>query len=306
MSKKLSTKPKIVVVVGPTASGKTGLAIQLAKKFNGEVISGDSRQIYRGMDIGTAKPTKKETEEIKHYLIDIKNPNETYTAADFKNDALRAIKKILDRGKLPIIAGGTGLYVKAVVDNLDIPAVKPDPAFRAELEHDISTKGLAAVYEKLVRLDPETAYIVDPYNPRRVIRALEITHATKKPFSEQRRKGEQLWHAMKIGIALPRETLVKKIDDRVHAMMREGLVDEVQNLMRRYGADIPALDAIGYREIIDAIKGKCSMSEATSAIKQNTRQFARRQLTWFRADPEIRWIETLEEAETLVREFLRA
>ena len=304
----MSTLPKILVIVGPTASGKSNLAIKIAKYLNSEykviarpyilmgaeIVSADSRQIYRGMDIGTAKPPrdlarpndkqiktngKRKFDKnsvsfdyyssgIRHHLIDIKNPNEEYTVAQYKKDCLRVIRRILKRKKLPILVGGTGLYVKAVVENLEIPKVKPNSKLRKKLEKELKSKGVNYLYQKLIKLDPEAAYIVDPKNPRRIIRALEITIKTNKPFSKQRKSGKKLFDALKIGIDLPKAKLKKRIDKRVDEMMRLGLMHETKELIKRYPPKFetdsknrirgtfekkynPAFDAIGYREIID-------------------------------------------------------
>ena len=181
-------KPRIVAIMGPTASGKTALAVAVAKRFNGEVVSADSRQVYRGMDIGTAKPSPEEMRAVPHHLIDIKNPDEDYTVAEYKDDALAAISAILHRGRLPVLAGGTGLYLRAVLDNLDIPKAEADPTLRAELEREIQEKGLDAVFKKLLTLDPDAANEVDGRNPRRVVRALEVAITTGEPFTAQRKK----------------------------------------------------------------------------------------------------------------------
>lgn len=344
-------KPKLIIIVGPTASGKSALAITLAQKSNGEIVSADSRQIYRGMDIGTAKPPlverkmrhekRKKTipedypclvsqENIRHYLIDIKNPNEEYTVAQYKKDAIKAIGKIIKRGKLPILVGGTGLYVKAVVDNLEIPEVKPNPALRKKLEKRIEKEGLEKLFQELVELDPEAAYIVDGKNPRRVIRALEIALTTKKPFSAQRKKGKPLFDALTIGITLPQKKLREKIETRVDEMIKSGLVNEIKNLVKKYGSAPTAFDAIGYREIINYLaadkrrlkpqinadnnirvnprinqhKSAYGFEEAVKDIKKNTWAFAKRQMTWFKKDREIKWVGNEKEALALVKKFL--
>ena len=292
--------PKLIVIAGPTASGKTSLAIEIACKFSarggsalggkgGEIVSADSRQIYRGMDIGTAKPTPEEMRLIPYYLIDIKNPDEEYTVAEYKKDALEAIDGILEKTRLPVMAGGTGLYIQAVTDNLDIPEVKPNPALRKELETEIKEKGLEHLYRRLIELDPEAAYIVDPRNPRRVIRALEVSIETNKPFTSQRRKNNRLFDALKIGLTLPEEILKKRIESRVQEMVKSGLVEEVENLISKYPTNLPAFDAIGYREIISCLQEKSSLEEAVEQIKKNTWHYARRQMTWFRKDNEIHW-----------------
>jgi len=304
MKKTITAKNKLLVVLGPTASGKTDLSIELAKKYNGEVVSADSRQIYKGMDIGTAKPTKKEIQGIPHHLLDIKNPNQSYTVAEFKKAAIKKIKEIQKRGKLPILCGGTGLYIKAVVDNLDIPEVKANIALREKIEKEIQKNGLNFVFNKLVKLDPEAAYIVDPKNPRRIIRALEITLLTKKPFSEQRNAGKPLFDVLEIGITLSKEKLVEKINLRVNQMIKRGLVNEVKKLFNKYGSQ-QAFDAIGYREIIEYLENKTSLQGAFEKIKINTWHFAKRQLTWFRPDRRIVWIKKYSQAIQAVSKFLK-
>lgn len=297
------TKPKIVAVVGPTASGKTGLSIALAKKYNGEIVSADSRQIYHGMDIGTAKPPTSERSNIPHHLIDIKNPDEDYTVADYKHDAIAAIDDILGRGKLPILVGGTGLYVDAVLDNLDIPKIKADLKLRTEIENDIAEHGLATVFKKLVDRDPEAANIVDPQNPRRVVRALEVAILTGEPFTVQRTKNESLFDALKIGLSPTPEVLRERIDLRIDLMLQDGLMDEVETLLKEYGKTCAAFEAIGYREVIDYLDGKISLEQAADIMKHNTWHYAKRQMTWFRKEKNIQWITKPEEAEKLVADF---
>ena len=309
-------RPKIIAIVGATASGKTALAIQLAKKFGGEIVSADSRQIYRGMDVGTAKPPRDKhfpfsilnsrfsSKGIPHHFINIRDPNEGYTVAEYKRDAVRTIRAIVKRGKVPIIVGGTGLYIQAVTDNLVIPAVKPDPKLRQKLETELKRKGLFLFFRKLVSLDPEAAYIVDPKNPRRIIRALEITLNTRKPFSSQRKRGESLFNVLEIGIRLPKTKLRERIEKRVDAMTNDGLFREVRQLMKEYGTQPAAFDAIGYREAIAYLKGKLSRAEAIAAIKKNTWNYAKRQMTWFRKDKQIYWIRSKKEAVELARVFL--
>lgn len=300
--------PKILVIVGPTASGKTALAIALAKKYNGEIVSADSRQIYKWMAIGTGKvprDNKKSkkyiSEGIPHYLIDIKNPNEDYSVAEYKRDAINAINDISKRGKLPILVGGTGLYAKAAVDNLTIPEVKADPRLRKRLEVQIKKEGLAAVAKKLVSLDPEAASIVDLKNPRRVIRALEIVLKTKQSFSASRKSGPPLYEAMQIGLFPGKEKLAKRIKKRTEEMFKNGLAKEVKTLLKKYppspkhyGKASPycrAFDGIGYREVIDYLNGKISLPEAEELINKNSINYAKRQMTWFKKDKRIRWVE---------------
>jgi tRNA dimethylallyltransferase len=328
-------KPKLLVIVGPTASGKTTLALKLARKFSGEIVSADSRQIYRGMNIGTAKAPVKANGKwqmangIIHHLIDIKNPDEDYTVAEYKNDAINAIRTILKKKKLPILVGGTGLYVKAVVDNLDIPAVRPDVKLREKLEREITAKGLPHLFQKLIELDPEAAYIVDGKNPRRVIRALEVALITGKPFTAQRKKGERLFDSLKIGMYVAPGKLKKRIERRADKMVKNGLGNEVKQLVKKYGTKPVAFDAIGYREIINYLETRigadqgadrrgydirknqrfnrresASLNEAVELIKKKTWDFAKRQMTWFRKDKEIQWIKSDGEALPLVRKFL--
>ncbi|MCX6702542.1 MAG: tRNA (adenosine(37)-N6)-dimethylallyltransferase MiaA [Candidatus Wolfebacteria bacterium] len=328
-----SILPKIIVIAGPTASGKTALSLEIARKFNGEIVSADSRQIYRGMDIGTAKPAKAEMDGIKHHLIDIKNPDENYTVAEYKKDAIQAINKILKNGKLPILVGGTGLYIKAVIDNLTIPEIKPDPRFRQKLEKELEIKGLLYLYEKLIKLDPEAAYIIDRHNPRRVIRALEIIRGSGKLYSSQRKKGKKIFDALEIGVNMPKDKLREKIEKRVDIMVKKGLIQEVKNLLKKYPPETAAFDAIGYREIIDYLKDadKCrlklinadisinqqeslpagrqahksaSLKEAVEQIKNNTWQYAKRQMTWFNKDNRIQWAETNGKALRLLHKFI--
>lgn len=296
--------PKIVVIVGPTASGKSDLAVKIAKKFNGEIISADSRQIYRGMDIGTAKPSKKEMTTIKHYLIDIRNPDQDYSAGQYKKDVVEAIDRIIKSGKLPILVGGTGLYVDAVVKNLEFPEVKENKKLREQLEKEISEKGLGYVFKRLVDLDPEAAYIVDPKNPRRVIRALEIALLSNKKFSEQRKSGNPLYNVLEIGINLPLELLRRRIAKRTKQMIKEGLVEEVEELVKKYGPDCKTFDAIGYREIIDYLKEKISLIETIEQINKNTWHYAKRQMTWFKRNPNINWISESAKATKLAQKFI--
>lgn len=298
-------KRTVVAIVGPTASGKTSLSIVLAQTFGGEIVSADSRQIYCGMTIGTAKPSREELATIPHHMIDIKNPDEEYSVADYKRDALAAVNNIIARGKLPIIAGGTGLYVRVLIDNFDIPTIKADPRLRAELEQEIKEKGLEALFKRLVALDPEAAYVVDPKNPRRVVRALEVAITTGEPFTAQRKMNEPLFDALMIGLELPPEILRERIDRRIDEMMRDGLEGEVRELIKKYGADEIAFDAIGYREIIGYLNGAVSLSNAIADMKMNTWHYAKRQITWFKKDKNVRWIKNSDEAAALVKNFLK-
>jgi len=296
---------KLIVILGPTASGKSELALKLAKELNAEIVSADSRQIYKGMDIGTAKSAKKERKIIKHYLIDIKKPNQLYTVWEYKRNAIEAINQIIKRDKVPFLVGGTGLYIKAIVDNLEIPKVKPDWKLRKSLELKIKTQGLKSLYDELIKIDPEAAYIVDSQNPRRIIRALEVAIKTKKPFSQQRKKGKSLFDVLEIGLSVSEEKLKEKIEKRVDKMVKMGLVKEVKNLIKIYDKNLSTFDAIGYREIVDYLNKKKSLTEAIKEIKKNTWHFAKRQMTWFKCDKQIHWIKSQGQAEKLVKDFLK-
>lgn len=324
----MSNLSKVIIIVGPTASGKTALSLKLAKKFNGEIISADSCQIYRGMDIGTAKPLISPARRrrrradakssapshdgaqfvishgIPHHLIDIRNPNREYTLAHFKKDAVRAVKHIQNRGKIPFIVGGTGLYISALVNNLNIPKVKPNWKLRAKLEKLAQKQGLAPLLHKLIKLDPEATFIVDPRNGRRIIRALEIALTTRKPLSKQRTAGPRLFDFLVLGIDVPQEQLKRKIYLRAKQMIKLGLVKEVKNLIKKYGAGQKAFDAIGYREIIQHLKKELPLPETLALMSRNTWRFAKRQSTWFRRLSAV-WIRNQKQAESAIKRFLK-
>ncbi|MCX6721458.1 MAG: tRNA (adenosine(37)-N6)-dimethylallyltransferase MiaA, partial [Candidatus Staskawiczbacteria bacterium] len=269
-----------------------------------------SRQVYKGMDIGTAKPL--DLEGVPHWMLDIKNPNQLYSVGEYKKDAIKIIHQILKRKKLPILVGGTGLYIKAVAENLDIPKVEANPLLRTKIEREIQKNGLDFVFKKLIKLDPEAAYIVDPKNPRRVIRALEITLLTKKPFSRQRKMGSPLFDVLEIGVSMPEKKLRDRINQRVGQMVKNGLVEEVKELIKKYGADQQAFDAIGYREIIEYLNpekngagNKTTLEQALENIKINTWHYAKRQMTWFKKDKKIHWIDNQKDASRLIDTFLK-
>jgi len=305
---------KLIVIVGPTASGKTDLATKLANFFSGEIVSADSRQIYKGMDIGTNKIKGKKVKKgketviiykgIPHYLIDILKPNQEFTVAQFKIRAIKIIKDIQKRKKIPFLVGGTGLYIKAVVDNLKIPKVKPDKKLRKKLEKEIKKRGLNWAWRKLLKLDPEAKEFVQKDNPRRIIRALEVCLKTKKKFSELRKVGKPLFDTLQLGIKISRKSLYKRINQRVEKMIKAGLIDEVKNLLKKYPPTLPSLTGIGYKEIISYLNGKISLKEAIEEIKKNTRHFARRQITWFKKDKRIYWIKNYQEAKKIIKNFL--
>lgn len=295
----MSRKKKLIVILGPTASGKTEMAIKLAKKFNGEIISADSRQIYKEMDIGTAKPSKKEQKEVPHYLIDIVKPDEDFNVALYKKLALEKIKEIQKKEKIPFLVGGTGLYISAIVDNLEFPKIPPDKKLRKELEKK-SNKELFKIYKKL---DPEGAKYIDKNNKRRLIRAIEVCKNSGIPFWKQRKKKKPLFDILQIGIKINKKDLEKRIEKRVNEMVEKGLEKEVKNLFKKY-KNAPVLNTIGYQEWKDFFKGKVKKKELIKKIILHTKQYAKRQMTWFKRDKRIHWIKDYKEAEKLIEKFL--
>lgn len=298
--------PLLIVVLGPTASGKSGLGIALAQRFVGEIVSADSRQVYRGLDIGSAKVTPAEQALVPHHLLDVADPRDVYTVSQFQHDAIAAIDAILGRGHIPFLVGGSPHYIQAVVDHLDIPPVPPQPALRAQLE----ARPLSDLLMQLDALDPQSAATIDRNNPRRVIRALEVCITTRKPFSEQRSIADPLYRCFLLGIQWPREVLYQRIDERVDERMQQGMVQEVQDLLDQ-GVSYERLEALGleYRFIARWLRGEYSSeAQMVERLKYAIHDFTRRQLTWFRRDKRIVWIEgdpTMEEAATeMVKEFL--
>lgn len=276
-------KPKLVVVLGPTASGKTDLAINLAKKFNGEIVNADSRTIYKGMDIGTAKP--KDLKGIPHHLIDIISPDEDFNVALFKKEAIKKIDEIIERGKLPILVGGTGLYIKSIVENLEFPQIKADEKLRKRLEK----KTTEELFEMYKNLDKEGAKKIDKNNRRRLIRAIEVFLFLKEPFFKERKK-ESAYDILQIGIIIDKKELEKRVRKRVDEMIKQGLEKEVKKLFKKYSFSIPSMQTIGYREWEDYFNKKESLENTIEKIKTNTIKFAKRQMTWFKKDKNIKWV----------------
>jgi tRNA dimethylallyltransferase len=293
--------PKIIVIVGPTASGKSAAAVALAKRARGEIVSADSRLLYKGMDIGTAKPTEKEMAGVAHHLIDLVPPDRALTLAEYKRRAVRAIRGILKRGRLPIVVGGTGLYVRAVVENLEIPEVPPDPAYRAYVER----KGKDWALKRLKKLDPEYAARIGP-NPRYATRALEVIRATGRPFGAQQGKGKPLFDALVLGLDPGKEELDRRIGRRVDAMARSGLVEEVRRLARRYGWEPPSMSGIGYGELRPHLEGAIDLETALEAVKTDTRRYAKRQMTWWRHMGGVRWFKRPEALERAALIWLKS
>jgi tRNA dimethylallyltransferase len=297
----------VVVIVGPTAVGKTEISIQLAERLDGEIVSMDSRLFYRGMDIGTAKPSTEELARVPHHLIDIADPDHIWSLALFQRAANVIIRAIHERGKLPFLTGGTGQYVRAVTEGWDLPEQVADPGLRAELEQWGQAVGAKGLHTRLAVLDPEAAQVIQYQNVRRTIRALEVIFRTGRRFSEQRLRSKIPYSLLVVGLNRPRVELYKRIDERIEQMVHQGLVVEVQNLLEKgYSASLPTLSAIGYREIIAHLKGEISLDEAIVLIKRSTREYVRRQANWFKTtNPDIHWFEvgpkTVDEIENLVR-----
>jgi tRNA dimethylallyltransferase len=284
----------LVVILGPTASGKTEISIKLARKHKGEIVSADSRLFYKGMDIGTAKPTRTERTIVPHHLIDVAEPDQTWSLALFQHEANLAIRQIHGRGHLPFLVGGTGQFIRAVVEGWRMPAVEPDPLLRKVLSRWADTIGAQAIHTKLEILDPVAAHSIDPTNTRRTIRALEVIFSTGKRFSDQKETGYKLYQTLLIGLACPRAELYQRIDDRIQKMIEAGLVDEVKTLLNQgYSPGLPTMTAIGYGEIVAYLQGEISLDEAVILMKRRTREFVRRQANWFKEDdPEIHWFQS--------------
>jgi len=319
----MSILKPLIVILGPTAAGKSELAIELAHKFNGEIISADSRQIYRGMDIGTGKYPRTESLDLKypvsspeaksktakplliggiqHYFIDIADPDQEFTLAQFKKAAIKKITDIQNRGKIPFLVGGTGLYISSVVDNLNIPKAAPSAKLREKLEKMTTSEMIA----NLEKLDINAYRSIDKKNRRRLIRALEVILLTGKTFSSQKKKGTPLFETLEIGIETKREELYRKIEDRIDKMVKLGLESETRNLLDKgYTKSLPSMSGIGYKQMIMYLNDEITFNEAIRLIKRDSRRYARRQMTWFRRDKNIHWIKDYEKAEKLIKNFL--
>lgn len=281
-----------IVIVGPTAVGKTKLSIEVSKAFNGEVISGDSMQVYKGMDIGTAKISQEEMEGIVHHLIDIKNPDEPYSVADFTEQVRETARQIISRGKRPIVAGGTGLYIQALIDNYQFEEKQTDPAVRLNLEYEAKQLGIDHLYERLQQIDPKEAEKIPVQNERRIIRALEIYELTGKTKSEWNDK-ESNFHLFEdsilIGLEMERTILYDRINERVDQMIVNGLVEEVYSFYKKGYEDYQSMKGIGYKEFIPYFKGEWTKEEAIERLKRNSRRFAKRQMTWFKNKMNLHW-----------------
>jgi len=280
----------LVVICGPTATGKTTAAVELAERIGGEIIAADSRTIYKEMDIGTAKPTPALQARVRHHLIDIARPDEVVTVATYRRLALAAMGEILTRGRVALLVGGTGLYIRAITDGLTIPEVAPDWSLRERLER-LERDAPGTLHARLQAVDPTSASRIHPRNVRRLIRALEVYEHTGRPISELQRTANLARPVVLVGLTMDRTELNRRIETRVDVQIAAGLVEEVRRLLDAgYAHDLPAMQGLGYKEIIAYIDGRISLEEATRILKRNTRRFAKRQLTWFRQDSRIRWI----------------
>ena len=300
-------KEKVIVICGPTASGKTALSIELAKQINGEIVSADSMQIYKDMDIGTAKPTKEEMQGIKHYLIDFVSPDERYSVADYKQDAKKAIREILKKGKVPIIVGGTGLYVDSLIYEIEYPNIEFDEKYREKLEKEVEEKGLEELYEKAKEVDVEATKKISKNDKKRILRILEIYHATGKNKTEQEiesRKKEVEFDYKVYALNWDREKLYERINKRVDIMIEQGLIEEVKNVYEKYNEFPTAMQGLGYKEVVEYLENKTTKEEMVEKIKQETRRYAKRQMTWFRKNKQTIWLNAEEEIQNNIKIIL--
>lgn len=299
---------KVIIIGGPTASGKTSLSIELAKKINGEIVSADSMQIYDEMSIGTAKPDKEEMQGIKHYLVGNIPPTRRYSVSDYKNDAICAIEEIINNKKTPIVVGGTGLYVNSLIYGIDYPEIETDLKYRAELEKIAEEKGLEHLYRLAEKIDKEAMKNISINDRKRIIRVLEIykeTGKTKTELEIESRKNEIPYDYRVFAINMPREILYNRINQRVDIMLEKGLIEEVKKLYEKYGEQLcTSVQGIGYKEVIDYLKGKYTKEEMIEKIKMETRRYAKKQLTWFKKIPNVTWLEGLDNVQNNVNIIL--
>ena len=300
-------KEKVIVICGPTAARKTSLSIELAKKINGEIVSCDSMQIYKDMNIGTAKPTQEEMQGIKHYLIDFISPNERYSVADYKKDAKKAIKEIISKGKTPIVVGGTGLYIDSLIYEIEYQDIKFDENYRKELEKNVEEKGLEYLYQQAKEIDPQAIEKISPNDKKRILRILEIYHMTGKNKTQQEiesRKKEVEYDYHVYAIDWDREELYNRINKRVDIMIQQGLIEEVKNILEKYKEFPTAMQGLGYKEVVEYLEGKLTKDEMIEKIKMETRRYAKRQLTWFRKNKQTIWIKGREDLQNNIKIIL--
>ena len=296
---------RLAAIVGPTAVGKSEVAVMVAEKLRGEILSCDSMQVYRGLDIGTAKATPEQRARVPHHLIDLVDPEVPYSVADYQREAKALIEDLNRQGRLPILVGGTGLYYQAVVDDYQLSPLLADPDVRRQLEHE-ADQGLERLYQELQKVDPESTRIIKPSDRKRIIRALEVCRITGKPFSEFQTRNRERYRLAAVGLLAPRAELYRRIEERVDQMMRLGLVEEVRHLYAKgYDSSLNAMQALGYKQILRHLKGETTLEQAVAEIKKETRRYAKRQMTWFRKDKRIFWLDVTEykETEGLVRKI---
>ena len=301
------TKPKVVVICGPTASGKTSLSIELAKKINGEIVSCDSMQIYKEMNIGTAKPTLEEMQGIKHYMIDIISPDERYSVADYKKQAKQAIREILEKGKVPIVVGGTGLYVDSLIYEIEYQDIEFDKEYREKLEERAKQEGLEKLYKEAEKIDPEAIKKISKNDQKRILRILEIYNATGKNKTQQEiesRKNEVEFDYKVYAISWDRQKLYDRINQRVDMMINQGLIEEVKEICSKYNKFPTAMQGLGYKEVVEYLEKKCTKEEMIEKIKMETRRYAKRQLTWFRKNKQTIWIDGQEKIQNNIKIIL--
>ena len=300
-------KPKVYVICGPTASGKTALSIELAKKIGGEIVSCDSMQIYKEMNIGTAKPTIQEMQGIKHYMIDIIPPDERYSVADYKKQAKQAIREIINNGKIPIIVGGTGLYVDSLIYEIEYQDIEFDEQYRNELEKREKLEGLKSLYEEAKKIDPQALEKISENDKKRIMRILEIYHATGKNKTEQEKKSreKEVEFDYKVyAISWDREILYDRINRRVDIMIQQGLIEEVEKIYKKYKKFPTAMQGLGYKEVVQYLENKITKEEMIEKIKMETRRYAKRQLTWFRKNKQTIWLNGKDEIQNNIKIIL--
>ena len=299
-------KPKVIVICGPTASGKTSLSISLAKKINGEIVSCDSMQIYKEMDIGSAKPTVEEMQEIKHYLVDFVSPEKRYSVSEYKEDASKAIEEIINKGKTPIIVGGTGLYLNSLIYNIQYNEMEVDLNYRRELEKEAEEYGLEVLYNRAKEIDPEAMEKVSANDKKRITRVLEIYNATGRNKTELEKKSrkEVPYNYLIFGINMERSILYNRINKRVDIMLEQGLIEEVKNLINKYSNMPTAMQGLGYKEVKEFLDGNISKEEMIEKIKMETRRYAKRQITWFKRIKNIIWLDGLNKTEENVNSIM--
>ena len=301
-------KPTVIVICGPTASGKTSLSIELAKQINGEIISCDSMQIYKEMNIGTAKPSIEEMQGIKHYQIDIISPDKRYSVADYKKDAKKAIKEIIQKGKTPIVVGGTGLYIDSLIYEIEYQDIEFDETYRKTLEQRAKQEGLKKLYEEAKKIDEEAVKKISPNDKKRILRILEIYHATGKNKTQQEkesRKKEVEYNYKVFAIDWNRQELYDRINKRVDHMIEEGLIDEVKAIYNKYDKFPTAMQGLGYKEVVEYLEKRCSKEEMIQKIKMETRRYAKRQLTWFRKNKQTIWLDGKEKTQNNIDIILK-